>query len=275
MSYETHPAAELFPMLSQDELQSLADDIRARGQLDPIVLLDDKVLDGRNRFEACRMAGVEPKFEPIVLNGTSPTEWVLSKNLRRRQLTKSQAAAVAVEALPLLEAEAKERMLAGKNADPVQIIEQGSPMATRSVTQAGDLLGVNRQYVSDAKKLRETAPETYEKVKAGDMTISEAKREQKRVERRDELALNFEARTVKKTEVDPAVAEGLIQAGKRQALDAFVRDADLCVEALFRAMPDADEVVAATAVQGKELDRVAAELEQIARDVRAYKGEQK
>lgn len=105
--YTIHPAANLFPMLSEKELRELADDIKAHGLLNSIVLLDGKVLDGRNRLAACDMAGVEPRTEEY--RGTTPVEYVLAANLKRRHLTASQKAAVAVASLPLLEAEAKER----------------------------------------------------------------------------------------------------------------------------------------------------------------------
>jgi len=71
--------------------------------------LQEKVLDGRNRLEACRLVGVEPKFE--YLNGEieSPTLYVVSRNLHRRHLTSSQRAAIAAEMLPLLQKEAQSR----------------------------------------------------------------------------------------------------------------------------------------------------------------------
>src|ERR1700680_1829643 len=94
-----HEAANIFPLMPDDELQKLADDIKANGLKNPIVLLDDKVLDGRNRVLACRLAGGRPDFQsrnPEKLG--APVAWVLSQNLHRRQLTATQRAFVAVEA---------------------------------------------------------------------------------------------------------------------------------------------------------------------------------
>ena len=52
-----HPLAAVFPMMTDDELQDLADDIREHGLLHPIVLDADGVLiDGRNRLRACEIA---------------------------------------------------------------------------------------------------------------------------------------------------------------------------------------------------------------------------
>ncbi|MBW3600661.1 MAG: hypothetical protein KY475_25785, partial [Planctomycetes bacterium] len=104
-----HPICRLFPMLSDAELEGMADDIRRRGKLlEPIVLLQGAVLDGRNRLEACRRAGVQPTFVEWQGEG-SPLEWAITKNLRRRQLNASQRAVLVLQVLPLLEWEAKER----------------------------------------------------------------------------------------------------------------------------------------------------------------------
>lgn len=57
-----HPACELFPPLSPDELQALADDIQANGLHSTLVLWvgDDttKLLDGRNRLDALQLLGL-------------------------------------------------------------------------------------------------------------------------------------------------------------------------------------------------------------------------
>lgn len=105
--YRFHPACTIFPPLSDDELQELADDIAANGLRNPIVLYQSKILDGRNRYLACEIAGVEPRFTEF--DGDDPIGWVVSQNLLRRHLTASQKAVVALDLLPLLEKEAKQR----------------------------------------------------------------------------------------------------------------------------------------------------------------------
>jgi ParB-like chromosome segregation protein Spo0J len=47
---EFHPIANVWPMLDDDALKALADDIRANGQSVPIVTYEGKILDGRNRY---------------------------------------------------------------------------------------------------------------------------------------------------------------------------------------------------------------------------------
>lgn len=95
---DNHPVADLFPMLAEDELAELADDIKQRGLLQPIVLdSEGRVLDGRNRLAACQHAGIEPQF--TTFNGDDPDGYALAVNIQRRNLTKGQQAMVAARAV--------------------------------------------------------------------------------------------------------------------------------------------------------------------------------
>lgn len=88
-----HPLADLFPMLPDDELADLAEDIKANGLIHP-VMLDNAgklVVDGRNRLAACRLAGVEPNFERLP-EGVEPADYIASVNLARRHLSVGQRA---------------------------------------------------------------------------------------------------------------------------------------------------------------------------------------
>lgn len=173
-----HPAANLFPMMDAEAFAALKQDISQRGQRDPIVFLDGKVLDGRNRLKACQELGIEPD-ECEIEECDSPIAYVLSANLHRRHLTSSQRAAIAAEALPMLEAEAKERQRLSKG----QGIKVDKELPTlkngdgKAVEQAAKLVGTNRQYVQDAKKIKAETPDLFEAVKAGKVTIPAAKRE--------------------------------------------------------------------------------------------------
>lgn len=172
MNYEPHPAAMLFPMLPDGELRELADDIKANGQIDPIVIYEEKILDGRNRYAACNLVGVDPKLEFANGNISSPVQFVISKNLHRRQLTTSQRAAVAAEMIPMLAEEAKKRELAGKKIDPVLNSEQGE--TGRSNWIAAKAVQVGHDSVAKALAVKKSAPETFEKIKRGEITVNAA-----------------------------------------------------------------------------------------------------
>ena len=66
-----HPIADVWPMMDEGKLSELADDIRKNGQLVPVWLYEGKIIDGRNRWAACKIAGVTPKTQEYT--GDEPT----------------------------------------------------------------------------------------------------------------------------------------------------------------------------------------------------------
>lgn len=172
MKIETkwHPAASIFPMLPDDKLLELADDIEKTGQREPVLLLDGMVLDGRNRMAACRLKGVEPVTK-IVTNIEDPVAYVLSLNLHRRHLTPSQASMCAARARELYEQQAKERMLSGKKTDPSANLREGQ----KASEEAGKAFNVSSRSVEYAKKVLDKGiPELAKAVDEGRMAVSTA-----------------------------------------------------------------------------------------------------
>ncbi len=91
-----HPAAELFPLMSEERLEQLAQSIREHGQRSPVVLCDGLVLDGRNRWLACKRAGVTPRT--IEWDGVgSPWLFVWDQNGQRRDLPADQRVALCLQ----------------------------------------------------------------------------------------------------------------------------------------------------------------------------------
>jgi len=171
-----HPACLLFPKLGKNELAELAEDIKAHGLLNPVVLFEGKVLDGRNRLAACRIAKVKPRFVEWSGNG-SPAEWVISENLIRRHLTASQRAVIAHDLLPLLESEAKKRQRLSKGRGKKGAKELADPLQVgKASVVAARIAKTNSTYVEAIKSINAQAPELVEKVRCGDITIPDAKR---------------------------------------------------------------------------------------------------
>lgn len=152
-NYEIHPAALLFPMMGEDELRQLANDIKGNGLLEPILLHQDLVLDGRNRLEACKLAGIEPRFHTGKIG--SPLLYVISKNLHRRHLTASQKAAIAAEMVPLLAQEKKQ------SASPIgDVGEKTNAIAAKA-------MGVGRTSVERVLAVKKADPQIFEEIKEG------------------------------------------------------------------------------------------------------------
>ena len=147
MALKYHSICNLFPAMPADEFDALVNDIRQHGVMQAVWTWKGEIIDGKHRHKACQKLKVKCPSDEWDGKG-SMVEFVTSQNLKRRHLTASQKAAVAVDMLPMLEDEAKERMLAGK---PSGNNAGGSKGDSRD--KAADAVGAAPRYVSDAKKL--------------------------------------------------------------------------------------------------------------------------
>jgi hypothetical protein len=90
--YEFHPLSGMFPLIEGEDFNQLAEDIGDRGILSPIILYEGKILDGRNRYLAAKEADhkfTDRDFKQLS-PGLDPEAFVISANLKRRQLTSKQ-----------------------------------------------------------------------------------------------------------------------------------------------------------------------------------------
>ena len=171
-----HEVANLFPLLDGNEYEQLKADIAKNGLLEPIWINGEgAIIDGRNRHRACLDLDIKPKFRQWIGTG-SLVSFVVSLNLHRRHLTSSQQSTIAVDALPIYEAEARERQKGGQGGILLPQMFEEANNGEAAELAAKDF-GTNKQYVYDAKKIKEDSPDLFEKVKAGELTIPQAKRE--------------------------------------------------------------------------------------------------
>lgn len=152
-----HPLADMLPLLEGAEFDALVEDIRVNGQIEPIVLHQGKILDGRNRYRACKKAGIEPHFEKY--EGDDPVGFVISLNLKRRHLNESQRAMVAANLATM------------RRGERTDIVEN----STMSAQHAADLLNVDRKSVFAAKAVRASDnPTLIAAVEQGKIAVSAA-----------------------------------------------------------------------------------------------------
>jgi len=179
--YEFHPWANTFPMLDDRELRELADDIAKNGLRHPILLAEGKIADGRNRYQACELAGVAPRFVEWDGNG-SLLDAIVSDNLKRRHLDAAQRAIVAARLKPIYEEEAKARQEATR-ARPGQQVGQAvanlPPPTTHGKARdhAAAALNVSPRSVEYASAvLRDGTEELVNAVERGEVAVSTAAR---------------------------------------------------------------------------------------------------
>ena len=92
---KAHPIADIFPIMTEEETNDLANDILLHGQREPIWMYEGKILDGRNRHNACLLKGLEPRMADY--DGSDPVAFAVSMNLKRRQLDDAQRSVIAAK----------------------------------------------------------------------------------------------------------------------------------------------------------------------------------
>jgi hypothetical protein len=153
--------------MSDEALKELAEDIKAQGQLEPIVLHEGKILDGNNRYLACREVGFEPKA--VNFDGTDPYAFVLSKNSKRRHLKRNELQIAAGKMVELRRADDKKCQVAiSPPFNKPSGIKDGSH---KSVAEAAKATGQPEHTVREAARLVRENPEAADAVQAGKSTL--------------------------------------------------------------------------------------------------------
>jgi hypothetical protein len=192
-----HPLADIFPLMEGEEFDELVADIKAHGLREDIVLYQDKILDGRNRYRACLAAGVDPEFVPlktmipeIEVDTDIAVAYVISKNIHRRHLTAEQKRDLVAKLIKAAPEKSDRQIAAAAKASPTFV---GKVRAAAEA--AGEVSSVDTRV--DAKGVKQPArkgwsPEQYQKHQA---KMEEARaRHQARGERRERVRARERAR---------------------------------------------------------------------------------
>jgi 16S rRNA G966 N2-methylase RsmD len=188
--YPIHPAASVLPMLPATEIKKLARDIRQRGLLQPILLYKRQIIDGRNRLAACKLARVEPRYQAVDPDldqrGITALEYVISLNLRRRQLSASQQAMAAAAARPQWVAEARKISVSNLKRGERQPENAHVPSRGSSDQQLSKMFGISARYIILAAELNKKHPLLAGEVMRGECTLSRAARRARSLHRQQE-----------------------------------------------------------------------------------------
>jgi hypothetical protein len=160
MEFEVHPAATLFPSMTEAEFQGLKQDIKENGQREDIVVWCGKLIDGRHRLRACQELQRNPSIAELD-EEQDPWKYVISHNLHRRHLTESQRGMVAA---------ALADMKQGARTDLV-------PIGTKStsIDEASDKLKVSSRTTKRAKNvIKNGCKELQQLVHDGKLSVSKA-----------------------------------------------------------------------------------------------------
>ena len=178
-------ALNIFPEANEEDFNRLLEDIRNNGfdQSQPVIVYEGAILDGWNRYRACQAIGISPAIKTFDGDQSAALQLVMRTN-KRRNLNKGQWATIAVEAEDVLaviaervEKERREKIAASRQDETRQIIAPSEKDDGKTATKAAELFNTNRTYVNQAAKVKSEAPEAFERVKAGKMTLQDAMKE--------------------------------------------------------------------------------------------------
>ena len=208
-NYTQHPIGKRIPSMSKEEFLSLKANINNSGyQKDkPVILFEGMVLDGWHRYTACKELRIEPEYIQFIdIDGyTGPLQYVWSNNGVRRHFTTSQKAALAVNFMPDLEKEAKDRKLSTLNKGEARcgkITTTGENGKSRD--KVAEIFDVGASSVQKAKKIQKENPEEFEKLITGEKTIEDVIKENKIEKRKQQIDI-----TIKKIETENKTITGL------------------------------------------------------------------
>ncbi|WP_272671036.1 ParB/RepB/Spo0J family partition protein [Providencia sp. PROV018] len=156
IEYEFHETANAFPYISGDSFESLKEDIRINGILEPIFLYEGKIIDGRNRYRIAKELNLEDvPFQNY--EGDNPVGFVQSMNLHRRQLSPSQKAAAAAFLADFRQ---------GKHDDEEEYQTQDA---------IAKMLGISKRMVVEATSLKKNGDtDLIERVRTGEISLHNA-----------------------------------------------------------------------------------------------------
>lgn len=178
----------IFPAAKAEDFNRLRDDIRDNGydQKQPVIVYQGEILDGWNRWTACLELKITPPTRQFEGSDTEAIAFVMRTN-KRRNLNSGQWACIAADADDLLaviaEQVEKDRIekqkanAVNQHSEPAlaqKIVPTQTKSERETATKAAEMFNTNRTYVNQAVKMKTAAPEVFEKVKAGKMTMQDA-----------------------------------------------------------------------------------------------------
>jgi len=194
-----HPLANIFPLMEGEEFNALVADIKATGLLQPIVLYEDKILDGRNRYRACLAAGVTPDIIELgEVREVVAIALVIAANIRRRHLTPEQKTDLLAR-LVAAHPEKSDRQLAKETGVTHPTIAK----ARRKAEATGKALPVAKRVGADGKaRNRPARKQPKKKAKPAAAVMADTKRE-----RGDDLAEQLQVAKIRMAGLQSEIEE--------------------------------------------------------------------
>ena len=172
----------LIPPLTYEEKKMLEESILSEGCRDAIVVWNDTIIDGHNRYEICTKHGIP--FETVNREFESRNEvieWIIKNQFGRRNLPLHERARLALRLKPVIaekaksnkqEAANKMNLIVGNNVS-TEICENVLPIDTQK--EIAKAAGVSHDTIAKVEKIEEAAPApVVQASRKGDISVNAA-----------------------------------------------------------------------------------------------------
>lgn len=194
----------LIPALSNEEFTQLERNCLQDGIRDAIVVWNDTIIDGHNRFAIAQKHGLKYRTESKQFDTEGDVkEWMIMHQFGRRNLSNYQRSVLALELEDVFKAKAKENLVlsGGDKKSGTQI--SANPIIEKVETrkELAKIANVSHDTIAKVKHIEAKAPEEVKKeLKAGRMSINEAykgiKKEENKENRLIKESIEFKPKNI-------------------------------------------------------------------------------
>jgi N6-adenosine-specific RNA methylase IME4 len=166
----------LIPKLSVDEYALLEEGILSEGCRDALVVWNDTIIDGHNRYEICQKHGLPFDTMPMGFESSDDAKiWIINNQLGRRNLPLIDRGILELEKNTInndIRKRAKDNQ--GTRTDILPILAKSiDPIDTRE--EIAKRAGVSHGTLDKIEKIKEqSSPEIIQSIRDGDLTINKA-----------------------------------------------------------------------------------------------------
>ena len=168
----------LIPPLTYEEKKMLEESILSEGCRDAIVVWNDTIIDGHNRYEICKKHGIS--FETVSRefeDRNDVIEWIIKNQFGRRNLPMHERARLALRLKPVIAEKAREKQHSGINqythSLPQNSAKPSIPIETRD--EIAKAAGVSHDTIAKVEKIEEAAPApVVQASRKGDISVNAA-----------------------------------------------------------------------------------------------------
>lgn len=174
---------ELIPPLTNEEYKQLEDNCLEEGIREKIILWNNYIIDGHNRYKIANQWNLEIETESKSFSSEEAVkEWMILNQFGRRNLSNYQRSVLALQLEDVFRAKAKQNQ--GSRNDITSVRNLTNVDTKKELSKVA---AVSHDTIAKVKKIQEKAPEEIKaKLSTGEVSINAAYKEIKKEEKKEE-----------------------------------------------------------------------------------------